>query len=89
MSLNFLEQNSSQSSAAHPGAHPSSRTFKLATIIHKNVSRHRSPPPVTAASRRSMSNISFSLINQSLVVSSSNGRDRSPARLMKKGEFET
>jgi hypothetical protein len=50
-----------------------------ATIIHKNVSRHRSPPPVTAASRRSMSNISFFLINQALVVSSSNGRDRSPA----------
>jgi hypothetical protein len=58
-----------QSSAAHPGAHPSSRTFKHATITHKNVSRHCSPPPVTATSRRSMSNIYFSLINQALVVS--------------------
>ncbi len=61
----------------------------LAGIIHKNVSRHRSLPPVTATSRRSMSNISYSLIDQALVVSSSNGRDRSSARLMKEGEFET
>ncbi len=47
-------------------------------------SRRLSPPPPAAAL---MSNISFSLINQAQVVSSLNGHDCSPARLMKEGEM--